>query len=980
MTGNGNESDGTGIDAGRRRFLKYAGTGAITGAAAVGEASASEREKTLPPGADGDNSIAIDNGSYRIELGETETGTRDWFVGENRTLYHEFFALQDGSGSVTPSYNPDAVVDYFPETGDPGTTYSATMEYSVGATTLEVVRTVSLDPEETTFTVTYEATNVGSSSVGDLRLYQYCDYDVARSLTDQARYHADADMPYVRDTGDGLGLYTGFAGEKSPDGHHLSAYYNPLTRPIFGYDAVLDSSLNNESVYPDSGGDDVVVAARWSLGSLAPDETTSFSVQFGAADSRKALADLIGNTGTTQGVELGDPTVDQPQLRPLDDLPLEFPLSISGISDDVTLEFQNPDDYASLLHDSKTVSPDAETVINRLDIAGPDHDRIRADIIDPEGAGRLPTDGPLTVTVTAYDSSSTELDTFDLSVNNLGGPNHVEYPDFSRQTGIPTGGRDRFYLDGDDYYHNDQSLLVREWALRAAANGEDTSRASDLPLPRDPREAANRVWRFVKISLSPDGEPDEFTRDINLARWIDKKLLGPDRSYLPLSVYSRQNGHICIEHTYLLSSFARTVGLPTREMTVGLAAPGGGYGYDSYTTWYQESAAQVFYEGEWHFYDSYIFGEGARDPDRYLDGYTGYKLWETNYRAEETTMPDGTTRWGHDFGIDYEGDPRTPSQWEFNRSVRQSGLLVTNYSPVRTDVTDERGRGVDATLTEGPGTEVTETDPDSDIPGSVRVPKGATGFTDAADPDSTYDLREGLFVPDDADSELLSLDYEGTDDGEYTTVLAQVRSGDDGELRVESETELTLEVAEGETQNLEVERSSGGGDDGSDSGGSGGFEIRKIPASIDVDPDAINPAAKGGTKSEGGGKWLTAYVELGDNSLGVEVADIALDTVTMNGVPAVTDRKYGFVKNPPIEDRDGDGFPELAVKFPREAVAETLDAGGEASAELVVSGEVGDVTFEGSDSVRVVGGRRGKGGDRGGNGGGKSGGQRDRNE
>ncbi|WP_276299452.1 transglutaminase domain-containing protein [Halorussus lipolyticus] len=955
MNENGNESGGSGIDSARRRFLKYAGAGAITGAAAVGEAAAKDSGKTLPSGSGADEgfsvaNVGIDNGTYRIELGETETGTKNWFVGENRTLYHEFFALQDGTGSVTPSYNPQTVVDSFPSGGDPGTTYSATIRYAVGATTLEVVRKVNLDPEETRFTVTYEATNVGSASVSDLRLYQYCDYDVGRSLTDQARYHADAGMPYVRDTGDGLELYTGFAGEKAPDGHHLSAYYNPLTRPIFGYDAVLNGSLNGKRVSPDSGGDDVVTAARWSLGSLPVGETTSFSVQFGAADSRTALADLLGNTGTTQGVELGDPTADQPQIRPLDDLTLEFPVSISGISDDVTLEFQNPDAYASLLHESKIVSPDAETVTNRLDIWGPDHDRIRADIIDPEGAGRLPTDGPLTVTVTAYDSSGDELDTFDLSVNNLGGPNYVEYPDFSRQTGIPTGGRDRFYLDGDDYYHNDQSVLVREWALRSAANGEDTSRASDLPLPQDPREAANRAWRFVKISLSPDGEPDEFTRDINLARWIDKKLLGPDRSYLPLSVYSRQNGHICIEHTYLFSSLARTIGLPTREMTVGLAAPGGGYGYDSYTSWYQESAAQVFYEGEWHFYDSYIFGEGARDPDRYLDGYTGYKLWETNYRVNETTMPDGTTRWGHDFGIDAEGDPRTPSQWEFNRSVRQSGLLVTNYSPVRTDVTDEQGRGIDTTLADGPGSEVTETDPDSDIPGSVHVPKGATGFTDAANPDSTYDLREGIFVPDEADSETLSLDYEGTDDGQYTTVLAQVQRDDDGEVRVESETELTLEVAEGETQKLELERSSGdsggdgSGDDGTDSG-SGGFQIRKIPASIDLDPDAINPRANG--------EWVTAYVELGDNSLGAEIADIALDTVRMNGVPAVTDEKYGFVKNPPIEDRDGDGFPELAVKFPREEVAGTLSS-GERSAELVVSGEVGDLIFEGSDSVRVV--------------------------
>ncbi|MFC7081811.1 transglutaminase domain-containing protein [Halorussus caseinilyticus] len=703
-----NESDDTGIDSGRRRFLKYAGTGAITGAAALGEASARGDGKTLPPGSGVDEglsvaNVGIDNGTYRIELGETETGTRDWFVGEKRTLYHEFFALQDGTGSVVPSYNPKTVVDSFPSGGDPGTTYSATIRYAVGSTTLEVVRKVTLAPDQTKFTVTYEVTNVGSASVGDLRLYQYCDYDVAYSMTDQARYHSSAEMPYVRDTGDGLDLYTGFTGESAPDHHHVSVYYNPLQRPAFAYDAVLNGSLNDATAAPDSGGDDAVVAAQWSLGSLAPGDTTSYTLTFGAAETRSALADLIGNGTATQGVELGDPTVDRFQIRPLDQLPLEFSVSISGVSDDVTLEFRNSSSYADLLHDSKTVSPDAETVTNRLDIAGPDHDKIRGDIIDPEGAGRLPTDGPLSVTVTAYDSSGSELDTFDLTLNNLEGPNYVEYPDFSRQTGIPLGGRDRFYLDGDDYYHNHQSLLVREWALRAAANGGDTSRASDLPLPEDPEIAANRAWRFVKMSLSPDGEPDEFTRDINLARWIDKKFLGPDRSYLPLSVYSYQNGHICIEHTYLFSSFTRTLGLPTREMTAALAAPGGAYGYDSYTSWYQESAAQVFYEGRWNFYDLYIFGEGARDPSRYLDGYTGYKLWETNYRVQETTMPDGTTRWGHDFGIDYEGDPGRPPSG--TSTVRCAG-------PDSSSPTTRRSRWTPPTPTAEASTPPSRTDPE----------------------------------------------------------------------------------------------------------------------------------------------------------------------------------------------------------------------------------------------------------------------------
>lgn len=120
-------------------------------------------------------------------------------------------------------------------------------------------------------------------------------------------------------------------------------------------------------------------------------------------------------------------------------------------------------------------------------------------------------------------------------------------------------------------------------------------------------------------------------------------------------------------------------------------------------------------------------------------------------------------------------------------------------------------------------------------------------------------------------------------------------------------------------------------------------------ANIDVDPDTLNKRS--------GGKWVTAYIELPDEDASVE--DISISSISLNGVSAVDNEKYGFVRDPKIEDRDGNGLPELMVKFHREEVEETVDSGD--NVETVVSGEVDDLDFEGTDTITVKNKGKGKG-------------------
>src|SRR5512136_960030 len=90
---------------------------------------------------------------------------------------------------------------------------------------------------------------------------------------------------------------------------------------------------------------------------------------------------------------------------------------------------------------------------------------------------------------------------------------------------------------------------------------------------------------------------------------------------------------------------------------------------------------------------------------------------------------------------------------------------------------------------------------------------------------------------------------------------------------------------------------------------------RALSATINVDPETINLKSKQ--------NWITAHIEIP----GSDLKNVDLTTVKLNGIPVETNPKFGFVRNPEIMDRDGDGNPELMVKFDKSAVAKELHEG-----------------------------------------------------
>jgi hypothetical protein len=108
-----------------------------------------------------------------------------------------------------------------------------------------------------------------------------------------------------------------------------------------------------------------------------------------------------------------------------------------------------------------------------------------------------------------------------------------------------------------------------------------------------------------------------------------------------------------------------------------------------------------------------------------------------------------------------------------------------------------------------------------------------------------------------------------------------------------------------------------------------------IPAIVDFHPETLNRKSKG--------KWVTVYIELE----GYDVNDIDVSTVMLNGIIQAEDHPTG------IGDYDGDGIPDLMVKFDRQEFIYTHDVGE--SIEIIITGSLIDGTlFEGFDDIRAL--------------------------
>jgi len=106
---------------------------------------------------------------------------------------------------------------------------------------------------------------------------------------------------------------------------------------------------------------------------------------------------------------------------------------------------------------------------------------------------------------------------------------------------------------------------------------------------------------------------------------------------------------------------------------------------------------------------------------------------------------------------------------------------------------------------------------------------------------------------------------------------------------------------------------------------------------IDFDPDTLNLQSKG--------KFVTVYIEL---PLGYDVNEIDISSVMLNATITA------LAEPTQIDDYDSDDIPDLMVKFDRAAVQEILTPGDQV--QITLSGEVAEISFKGTDIIRVIDG------------------------
>ena len=93
------------------------------------------------------------------------------------------------------------------------------------------------------------------------------------------------------------------------------------------------------------------------------------------------------------------------------------------------------------------------------------------------------------------------------------------------------------------------------------------------------------------------------------------------------------------------------------------------------------------------------------------------------------------------------------------------------------------------------------------------------------------------------------------------------------------------------------------------------------------------------------GKWVSVYLEPpeGHAASDIDVASVLLD----NSVPVAAGVPVT------IGDHDGDGIPDLELKFSRSAL-QALVSPGDDSVAVSVGGQIGGDCFEGADTIRIV--------------------------
>ena len=536
---------------------------------------------------------------------------------------------------------------------------------------------------------------------------------------------------------------------------------------------------------------------------------------------------------------------------------------------------------------------------------------IMTEIIEKKGQISLEDAIEATITSSSCPGSQTIVQLSPIKIDDVPQVLAIQYPDLSELTGTPEpkDDIDDFYSKrGDVCFHHPASSLVRKFAVEACVGGTGS-------FPDTVSDVAANVYAYID-GLLGDDSPRWLHSDEDIIKRIGGDLLPGDRC----------DSECCITQAYLFGSFARTLGISARELTIALGVSASRNNSGVLGLRYsQEGAVQLWYSGDWHLYDTYLeintdFPEYVRRPSRYIKCFA-YHSYDQRSDPHEWSL-----YWGHEFSIDpIAGYPvinltSFPPEWMPIREseVVQEGIIFVLGSPVRSYLEDSQGNITG--YIGGSGRE--------DIPYSYYLAPGTHIPTDKSNPTAFWEADETIFVGGDSQPATYLLAITGTNDGHYELILAYIHQN--GEIDGST---IQSDIRKDETHTYDINVSA-----------SGDISITGVPARIDIEPDTMNLSAVG--------RWVTCYIELPE---GFDVNLIDGETVQLDGIPShIGKEDWAKAESNQwnITDHDEDGIPERMVKFDS-LLVQLLLAPGDAT--LTVRGGLIDGTiFEGTDNIRVI--------------------------
>lgn len=308
----------------------------------------------------------------------------------------------------------------------------------------------------------------------------------------------------------------------------------------------------------DQGGNPISVdwtlTGDTSVGTLSTStgtSTTFTALKAGAATVRAAKDGVVGSAEVKVKPTVIWVNEDDGMVLPYDKVDLKFVFSnnLPTTLHNVKLTFSSKKPGLIWFESGKEVlnlgdiSQGSElSAINSIFIAGVENNDIMTKIIDINGPGKIPLTDSIDV-ILQYDSSSDE---FILTPSdNSGKTLEIQYPNFKTKVGdpIPKDDIGDYYMNGDTDFSNTADILVRKYAVEAAATDPETHVFSVFP--DNPADVTYNVFRYVDDNL--EGETDKLASSTLYNNGENDLWIVGTLSENKLKDYSHW---LCIAHAY----------------------------------------------------------------------------------------------------------------------------------------------------------------------------------------------------------------------------------------------------------------------------------------------------------------------------------------------------------------------------------------------------------------------------------------------